>query len=218
MSLTRDLADLRDRLRANFDSQTKATMDRATEDLVHSGIVDRSLSVGATAPNFILPNVTGEQVELRSLLARGAVVLSFYRGGWCPYCNLELRALQQALAQIHRAGASLVAITPETPDNSLTTTEKNQLSFPVLSDVGNRVARKFGLVFTLPEQLRPVYANLGIDLPAHNGDDCFELPVPATYVLNPDGRVILAFANADYTQRLDTAAILAALEKMPVAV
>ena len=218
MSLTQDLADFKANFittaRAKFGPETTATMEQATTDLQASGLVDRSLAVGATAPDFTLANVTGAAVSLRSLLENGPVVLSFYRGGWCPYCNLELRALQNVLPQIQALGANLVAISPETPDNSLTTSEKNELSFAVLSDVGNRVAREFGLVFTLPEALRPIYEGFGIDLPAHNGDDRFELPVPATYVIDTDGRIAHAFANVDYTQRLDPEAILAALERL----
>lgn len=218
MTLTQDLANLRDRLRANHSDDIKATMDRATEELVDSGLVNRSLAVGATVPNFTLPDATGQEVELASLLENGPVILSFYRGGWCPYCNMELRGLQQALPQIRELGATLVAVSPETPDNSLTTAEKNDLSFPVLSDAGNAIAREFGLVFTVPEDLRPIYATLGLDIPAYNGDDTFELPVPATYVIEPSGRVAYAFANADYTQRLDPAAILSALRGLHVSV
>jgi len=218
MTLTQDLANLRDRLRANHSDDMKATMDRATEELVDSGLVNRSLAVGATVPNFTLPDATGQEVELASLLENGPVILSFYRGGWCPYCNMELRGLQQALPQIRELGATLVAVSPETPDNSLTTAEKNDLSFPVLSDAGNAIAREFGLVFTVPEDLRPIYATLGLDIPAYNGDDTFELPVPATYVIEPSGRVAYAFANADYTQRLDPAAILSALRGLHVSV
>jgi len=218
MTLTQDLANLRDRLRANHSDDMKATMDRATEELVDSGLVNRSLAVGATVPNFTLPDATGQEVELASLLENGPVILSFYRGGWCPYCNMELRGLQQALPQIRELGATLVAVSPETPDNSLTTAEKNDLSFPVLSDAGNVIARELGLVFTVPEDLRPIYATLGLDIPAYNGDDTFELPVPATYVIEPSGRVAYAFANADYTQRLDPAAILSALRGLHVSV
>lgn len=218
MSLTQDLAAFKTEFMATAgaDPQIAAAMNRATADLEASGLADRSLAVGAEAPDFTLPNATGETVTLRSLLQDGPVVLSFYRGGWCPYCNLELRALQNALPQIQALGANLVAISPETPDNSLTTAEKNALSFAVLSDVGNKVAREFGLVFTLPAALRPIYEGFGIDLPAHNGDDRFELPVPATYVIGTDGRIALAFVNVDYTQRLDPEAILAALQQLQV--
>ncbi|MDQ6960345.1 MAG: peroxiredoxin-like family protein [Mariprofundaceae bacterium] len=146
--------------------------------------------------------------HLADALEQGAVGLSFYRGGWCPYCNLELQALQQALPEIQSLGAQLVAVSPETPDNSLSTAEKHSLAFTVLSDQGNRVAKDFGIVFTLPEALRPVYAQFGIDLPAWNGDDSFELPMPATYVIGRNGIILDGFVNTDYTQRMEPERIL----------
>lgn len=218
MSLTRDLIDLRHQLRAKQPDNIKAVMDKATVDLANSGIGDRALKVGEIAPNFTLPNAVGKDIELQSLLNAGPAVIAFYRGQWCPYCNLELRGLQQSLPELEKLGAKLVAISPQTPDNSLSTVEKNELTFEVLSDVGNRVAREFGLVFILPEELRPIYEGFGIDFPAHNGDETFELPIPATYVIAPDGNVIHAFVNADYTQRLDPEEIVAALKTMTVAV
>lgn len=217
MALTQDLMALRDRLTSNFSEEVKAKMSQATLDLARSGIIAQAKTVDDSAPDFVLPNATGRSVELRELRDRGAVVVSFYRGQWCPYCNLELRALQAALPRIQAAGATLVAISPQTPDNSLSTVEKNELSFEVLSDVGNRVARDYGLVFTVPVELRPIYENLGIDLPAHNGDDHFELPIPATYVITPNGTIQYAYVEPDYTQRLDPEDIIAALESLKIA-
>ncbi|MEO0826329.1 MAG: peroxiredoxin-like family protein [Cyanobacteria bacterium J06639_16] len=216
MSLTQDLANLLESNRAKLPSDVTATMAQATEDLANSGIVDRTLKMGDTLPAIALPNATGKTVDIPALLTQGPVVIAFYRGGWCPYCNLELRALQQALPDIKAHGATLVAISPETPDNSLSTTEKNELEFEVLSDKGNQIARQLGLVFTLPESLRPIYESFGIDVPAYNGDQNFELPVPATYVVNTDGTVVHAFANADYTKREDPEVIVDVLKKLPV--
>lgn len=120
--------------------------------------------------------------------------------------------MQLNLNRIKELGASLVAISPETPDNSLSTTEKNELSFEVLSDLGNRVARRFGIVFQLPLDLRPIYAGFGIDLPKSNADDTFELPLPATYIIERDGKIRKAFIDADYTKRLDPEDIIRALK------
>ena len=203
MSLTNQLQDFRNQFVATLPEETKATMNQATQNLVDSGIVDSSLKVGDKVPNFTLPNAVGNNVELQKLLESGSVVISFYRGQWCPYCNLELRAFQEYLPEIQSLGASLVAISPQTPDNSLSTVEKNELTFEILSDVGNQVIRKFGLIFTLPEELRPIYKGFGIDVAAHNGDATFELPIAATYVITPDGRVIHAFVDPDYTKRLE---------------
>ncbi|MEL6382977.1 MAG: peroxiredoxin-like family protein, partial [Cyanobacteria bacterium J06626_18] len=164
MSLTQDLAQFADQMREKLPVEVQDAMAKASDDIAQLGIEDRSLKVGDTIPSVTLPNAVGETVTVQDLLKQGPVVIAFYRGGWCPYCNLELRALQQALPEIQAAGANLVAIAPETPDNSLSTQEKNELTFEVLSDVGNTIARKFGLVFALPEYLRPVYQSLGIDL------------------------------------------------------
>lgn len=214
MSLTQDLQQFQTELKAKLPENIKATMQKATVDLVNSGMINNSLKVGEKAPNFSLPNVTGKTVELNSLLTETPVVISFYRGGWCPYCNMELRSLQNYLPQITELGAKLIAISPETPDNSLSTTEKNELTFEVLSDVGNKVAKEFGLVFQLPEELRPIYQNFGIDLPAYNGDKSFELPIAATYVVAMDGTVIHGFVDPDYTKRLDPEEIINVLKKI----
>ncbi|MEM7760977.1 MAG: peroxiredoxin-like family protein [Cyanobacteria bacterium P01_A01_bin.40] len=211
MNLTQELNEYKAKFKTSQPEEIKAVMAQATTDLINTQLAENSLRVGDKIPNFTLPNAVGEEVTLESLLNQGALVISFYRGGWCPYCNLELRALQQALPEIEAQGATLVAISPETPDNSLSTKEKNELSFEVLSDRGNVLAKQLGLVFTLPETLRPIYNNFGIDIPAYNGDTTFELPLPATYVVAADGKVIYRFANADYTARPEPKAIIEAL-------
>lgn len=183
-------------------------MTAATEKLVQSDLTNRSLKKGDKAPSFTLPNALGKPVNSNELISDGPLVLSFYRGGWCPYCNLELHALQQAFTQMKELGVQLVAISPETPDHSLSTSEKHALKFEVLSDAGNRVAREFGLVFVLAEKLRPIYKEFGIDLHSFNGDDSYEIPVPATYVIGPDGTIVYSFVNADYTQRAEPADII----------
>ncbi|GAB4334286.1 MAG: peroxiredoxin-like family protein [Leptolyngbyaceae cyanobacterium] len=214
MSLTDDLADLAAQTHSMIPEDIKAVMEQAGVDLLNSGIVDRSLQTGDTIPAFVLPNAIGKPIAIQDLLKLGSVVISFYRGDWCPYCNLELRALQQALPQFQTYGATLVAISPQTPDNSLSTVEKDELSFEVLSDVGNQVAHKFGLVYTVPEALRPIYQQFGIDLPRANGDETFALPIPATYVVRPDGTIADAFVNSDYTQRQDPEKIISILSNL----
>ena len=207
-----------DEFAADFAKKVPAavreTMESAGQDVADVVAQLKAVDLGDQAPGFSLPDATGKTVELEALLADGPIVLTFYRGGWCPYCNIELRALQAALPEFRSHGAQLVAVSPQTPDQSLSTAEKNELEFSVLSDSGNSVARQFGLVFTLPEVLRPIYAEFGIDVPAHNGDESFELPVPATYVIGRDGKVHYAFANADYRQRAEPREIVAALSKL----
>lgn len=213
MNLSEALNDAESTRRAKRDPALTAKMDKATDDLATSGMVDSSLQVGQSAPDFELSNVKGEQVSLKNALANGPVVLSFYRGGWCPYCNLELRYLQQFLPQFQDAGATLIAVSPQMPDASLSTQEKEGLEFEVLSDVGNKVAREYGLVFTLPESLHAMYGNLeGINLAKDNGDDSFELPVPATYLIDKNGTIKYAFAHADYTKRAEPEDVLKALK------
>ncbi|MEM7772723.1 MAG: peroxiredoxin-like family protein [Cyanobacteria bacterium P01_A01_bin.37] len=213
-TLTEQLADTKAAFSSRISAELRQVMGQATADLQSSGIIDRSINVGDRLPTIELPNAAGDTIRIQDVLANGPVVIAFYRGQWCPYCNLELRALQQYLPEFKAAGATLVAISPQTPDNSLSTTEKNELEYEVLSDVGNVVARELGLVFTLPDALRPIYANFGIDLPAHNGDRTFELPVPATYVVAPSGEIVYAFADADYTRRAEPNDILAALKAL----
>ena len=214
MTLSTELQNYQAQFRTKAPETIQTVMAQATENLADSGILDRTLKVGDRIPLFELPDATGQNFEIQTALNQGAVVLSFYRGGWCPYCNLELKALQQRLPEIEAEGASLIAISPETPDNSLSTSEKNQLEFTVLSDVGNKIARQFGLVFQLPMEIRPIYEQFGIDVAAHNGDDKFELPVPATYVVAPNGEIVFAFADADYTKRAEPSDIIAALKQI----
>lgn len=168
--------------------------------------------VGEKLASFELPNQHGQTVFLSDLFKHGPVVVTFYRGGWCPYCNLALKTLQDNLGLIQELGATLVAISPETPDHTVTTAEKNAIGFPVLSDVGNGYAKQLGLVFVLPKSLQELYPQFGIDVPAHNGDASYTLPVPATYVVDPQGYIRYAFANVDYKQRASVDAIVEALK------
>ncbi len=213
-SLGRQLNERREASRARMDDATRDVVDGATAEVAALRIVERSLAVGGRIPRFELPGATGETVRADDLLERGPLIVTFYRGGWCPYCNLQLRAYAAALDEFRALSATIVAVSPETPDMSLTTTEKNDLPFPVLSDVGNRVAREFGLVFTMPAGLWPLYESWGIDVPAHNGDDTHELPVPATYVVGTDGLVAWRFVDPDYTRRAEVSDLLDALRSL----
>jgi peroxiredoxin len=167
---------------------------------------------GDRALDFSLPDARGRSVSLSDLLRSGPAVVTFYRGGSCPCCNIQLRAYEAALPQIKALGASLVAISTQLPESSLSTAETNALTFPVLSDAGNHVARSFGLVYALPEELRAILRSNNKALPGINDDETWELPVPATYVIAADGRVALAYIDVDYRKRLEPDAILAALK------
>lgn len=193
-----------------------ALYERGVDELRASGLADRALAVGDTMPAFALPNARGSTVRSGDLLGRGPLVVTFYRGGWCPYCNLELRAYQAALGRLQAAGAAVVAISPELPDNALDTAGKNGLAFEVLSDLGNAAARSFGLVFRLSDELVDIYLRNGNDLERRNGDGSWELPVPGTFVVDRDGRVVLADVDPDYTRRLDPERIIGAVEALSV--
>ncbi len=184
------------------------------EQLITSGAAEQALKEGEQARDFTLPDALGNAVTLSHLLKQGPVVIAFYRGEWCPYCNLQLHAYQRMLPQIQALGASLVAISPQTPDHSLTLAEKQALTFAVLSDVGNQVARQFGLVFTIDEAVRAAHKQIGVDLPAYNGDESWELPMPGTFLVDQAGTVRLAFVDPDFTHRLEPSIIIAELKKL----
>ena len=190
-------------------------MDQATLDLRATGIENNTVKTNDIAPEFSLKNHNDVAISLNKSLKDSLLILSFYRGGWCPYCNMELNALQQFLPEIEKVGAKLVAISPEVPDHSLSTHEKNELAFDILYDQGNKVAKKYGLVFKLPEVLRPIYDKFGLDIPDHNGDDTFELPMPATYIINQQGKIIYHFVDSDYTKRAEPSELVEILSSNP---
>ena len=186
-------------------------MKRATAELIASGQAERALKVGDRAPAFTLPGPDRKLVASGDLLAKGPLVITFYRGVWCPYCNMELQALQAALPDIKEAGGSLVAISPESAANSRKSTRQNELSFPILTDHGNVVAAAFGLRFRLPDELITIYKGFGNDLPTVNGEASWTLPMPGRYVVAPDGVIAYAEVNPDYTSRPEPAALMPAL-------
>jgi peroxiredoxin len=191
-----------------------ALYEAKIEELRASFALESAIGLGDQVPDFRLPDANGKVVSLHDLLQSGPALVTFYRGGWCPYCNIQLRAYQAILPEITSLGASLVAISPQLPDGSLSTSAANALTFDVLSDVGNVVARRFGLVWSLPEELRAALRSNNKALPGVNGDDSWELPVPATYVVARDGRVVLAAVEVDYRKRQEPEAILAALQAL----
>jgi len=186
----------------------------AFQELLASNVASNARSVGDRAPGFKLPNVRGGALDMRNALSEGPVVLSFYRGSWCPFCNLELNALQRHLPDIRGCGARLIAVSPEKPDSSLSHAEKLSLEFDVLSDLGNRTASDYGLIMTVAETLRPLYLQWSIDLPAANGDESHQLPVPATYVIDSAGVIRAAYVEKDYTKRMEPAEIVRALKSL----
>ncbi|MCX5424260.1 peroxiredoxin-like family protein [Streptomyces sp. NBC_00078] len=214
MTLNAELRAFYEARQQQIPAEIRESMRRAGQELAHSGQADRALTVGDPAPRFRLPSAAGEFVALDDLLARGPVVLTFYRGAWCPYCNIALRSLQQHHEAITARGARLVAVSPQIPDESLTLTEKHELAFDVLSDIGSDTAQQYGLAFDLPDDLAAVYDKLGFDLQHVNDGHPRTLPLPATYVIDRDVTIRWAFVNTDYTLRAEPADILAALDAL----
>jgi peroxiredoxin len=184
------------------------------EHLVESRVADFALKENEQAPDFTLPDALGQSVTLSQLLTQGPVVIIFYRGEWCPYCNMELRAYQKALPQLRELGATLVAISPQTPDHSLSTQEVHELTFVVLSDLGSHVAREYGLAYALDELGRALHAQMGADLPAYNGNDSWELPLTGTFLVDQAGTVRLASVDPNFFHRLDPSFVIARLKEL----
>ena len=201
-------------LEMKIEADKLSIMNAASEDLARSDLSKNFLKKGDKAPNWELKDIDGDAYSLDDELYEGPVIISFYRGGWCPYCNLQLRAFQNYLDKYEDLGANLIVIGPETNEKTSETINKNEIEYRVLSDPGNQVARAYGLVFTVPEDLRPVYKDLGIDLPEYNGDESFELPVPGTFLIDEKGIIRYAFVNTDYTKRAEPELILKELKKL----
>jgi len=192
----------------------RGVMQRSADELAEF-LPDPGLKVGERAPDFTLPNAYGKPVSLSAQLAKGPVVLSFYRGAWCPYCNLELKALHGALPHFERLGARLIAVTPQQPDKSLEQVKKDNYPFEILSDLDGTVMRDYRLYFTVPDELNNLYQDrFGLDLAAYNGPGRYELPVPGTFVIDASGIVRAAFADIDYKLRMEPADIIATLQTL----
>ena len=199
---------------AGFRPEFGQISGRTIGALIASGQADRARKVGDRAPAFDLPDPAGDRVASADLLRTGPLVLSFYRGVWCPFCNIELKALQQALGDIQTRGASLVAISQQTPANNRKSVRENALAFPILSDKGGEVGAAFGLRWEEPEEMREVHRQLGGPLPTFNGEDSWTLPMPGRYVIGQDGVIAYAEVNPDYTKRPEPADLFPVLDRL----
>lgn len=205
------LAEKKETFLAKAPQEKIDTYDAGLQAIRDAGVPEQAINTTDKAPDFTLTNATGETVTLSEQLKNGPVVLTWYRGGWCPYCNITLHYLQEQLPEFEKAGATLLALTPEVPDSSLSTAEKLQLEFEVLSDVGNKVAGEYGIVFDLTPEVATAYQN-SFDLESFNGDDSYQLPLAATYVIDTDGVVRYAFIDADYRNRAEPKELLKVLQ------
>lgn len=188
--------------------ETQAVHARAVAVLKERTLAVNILPVGSKIPSFQLQDHDGKIVSSSDLLAKGRLVLCFIRGRWCPFCVGQMDAMHLVMPEIERAGATLVAVSPQTVQQSFFMRDQHRLRFPVLSDAGNNVARQFGLTYRVPDEQKAVYQRAFVNLPFVNGDESGELPIPATYLIDRDGSVLYASANEDYTERPEPAEIV----------
>lgn len=210
-SLQEVLNEKKEAFNTKAPEEKKKGYAEGIEAVAKSGVLENAMQVGDKAPDFSLTNAKGEDVKLSEYLAKGPVILTWYRGGWCPYCNLTLNRLQKELNKFTALGANLLALSPELPDSSISTKDKNELTFEVLSDIGNKVASEYGVVYKLTDYVANAYQK-GFDLHKYNGDESDELPLSATYVIAQDGIIKFAFLDADYRNRAEPKEIIEILE------
>ena len=198
-------------LAAKVPQEVLKAFGKSIEDLKTKNIEEKSIKIGETIPNFSLKNAKNEVVNSSDILKNGKMIIAFYRGSWCPYCNLELKALQEKISEFKEKNATLVAISPQSPDNSLTVIEKHHLTFEVLTDKDNVFAKQLGIVFELQDFVLPYYHALGIDLSSFNKNADNSLPIPAVFVVNESSKIIYKFADANYMNRIDIDELLKTL-------
>lgn len=214
MTLKDELDAVRARSRAALDAGERRVLDEALERLRMLQIAEHALAPGDVLPDFALPDAQGQLHAGEAYLERGPLVLGFFRGGWCPYCDVTLRALERARPRIEALGAALVGVTPDGPEATARALAEKGLGFPLLSDVGGRFARLCGALFELTEPHVAFYRARGLDFPSLHAGSGWVLPVPCLYVVRPDGQVVFAHVDPDYTRRAEPEAILAALESI----
>ena len=207
-TLREELAERKRLMELYVPADTRAVNERATEALRNSGMTKRALKIGEQAPSFTLLDHNGKPLSSTALLANGPLVIAFLRGRWCPFCCGEAESLNRIFPEFEKAGASLVAITPQSGNQAYFMHDQHKLRFPLLVDEGNKVARQFGIVYRIPDYQEKLFSSVFINLPHINGDTTWELPLPATYVIGCDGKVQYAWINVDYTERAEPGEVL----------
>lgn len=213
-NLKAEIIRLRQGQEESLSEEVRKVLQRSVQRLVESELAESATGVGGVFPSFSLPNPGGHAVSSEELLQQGHLVVCFYRGGWCPYCNLELRAYQAVIEEIREEDANLVAISPQLPDESLTTAAKANLKYEVLSDLGNSLASHLGLVFELPTAVADIYLSAGYDLERINGNKSWALPIPATYVVRKDGVIVDAYVQPDHSIRKEPSEVIEILKQL----
>lgn len=213
MLLKDELSRVSQYIRAQIGVDILAAMDKATADFKAQGLAGKGAKVGDAFPSARLFNAHGNEVVLEELLQQGPLAVTFYRGGWCPYCSLELKAYQAVLSEIKASGGQLVAITPEPSTNTLAISQQNELSFDILTDKGNELAKQLGILISLPEALQKLYGGTQVDWKIYSVNSRIALPIPATFVVGQDGIIIYRFVDEDYTKRAEPKDVLDILWK-----
>jgi len=198
---------------AKAPSEKVSDFERGIDEVADSGVLQQALGTGDKVPDFSLPSAQGGEVSLSELLKKGPVVLVWYRGGWCPYCMVHLKAMQEALGGIRAAGGEVVAISPEIPEKAAETREKNGFEFPIVSDTGNRIARQFRVVYDLPDYVAAHFQESHM-LSEYNGDDSETLPLAVAYVIDSSGTIRYAYLDADYRRRAEPEVLLSEVRKL----
>jgi len=198
---------------SNFTAEDRAIMQKASQQLQQQ-LTNPGIAVGKPAPAFSLPNAFGDTIRLTEQLEQGPVILVFYRGAWCPYCNLYLHALQKNLSIFKQYNASLITITPQQPDKSAEQIKKDKYPFEVLSDLDSRVMQAYNLYFRIPDELVAVYKKAGLDIEDYNGKNRNVLPVPGTFIIDQQGIVRAMHAETDYKKRMEPADIIQTLKTL----
>lgn len=210
-TLREELAERKRLMELYVPADTRAVNERATEELRNSGLTERVLKAGDHAPAFTLSDQGGKPVSSAELLAKGPLVIAFLRGRWCPFCCGEAEALNRMLPEFEKAGASLVAISPQALNQAYFMHDQHKLRFPLLVDSENKIARQFGIAYRVPDYQQQLFSSVFINLPHINGDSSWELPLPATFVVGRDGKIRYAYVNVDYTERAEPGEVLQAL-------
>jgi peroxiredoxin len=210
-SLREIFAERKELIAKYVPAETQAIHGQAVAELKAKNLAANALGVGARAPQFDLPDHNGKIVSSSELISKGRLLICFIRGRWCPYCVGQMEGMNLVRPQIEQAGASLVAISPQTVKQSFLMHDQHKLRFQLLSDADTKVARQFGLTYRVPEAQEAVYRRAFVNLPLANGNGSWELPIPATYVIDRDGIVLFASANEDYTERAEPMDVLRAL-------
>jgi peroxiredoxin len=212
-SLREIYAERKELIARHVPAETQAVHAQVVAGLKQRNLAANILPVGSKVPEFQLQDHNGKSVSSPDLLAKGPLVLCFIRGRWCPFCVAQMEAMNLILPEIERAGASLVAISPQTVKQSFFMHDQHTLRFPLLSDAGNKVAQQFGITYRVPAAQESIYRRAFVNLPFANGDDSGELPIPATFIVDRDGTILYASANEDYTERPEPIDIIRVLQE-----